>query len=392
MRGTTRNSPKARQYFSELDALWEKLLGREFAERVDDIPSHFAVERAALMNDLRPHLNGEIDADFLPYVIAALDKSADAILAEISKIVLARKISHRYSKPAEEIAESLRSESLYGIRLEPWRRTKLTAILSPYMNKLREQRRTNGGARCVINIPGWGPDWSLITSFLREHRIEEGISAYAGYPLGLVGYALTYSHPDETWFSNCYADIGQRAAKSVQMHFDLDNLSAKSMLYLNEVGNDDGPFSYVPESRALIESRSQTSFFKYFDYASIEFASAMKVDVVYRPMMSDPGMRRYFSALPAEFQGSSCPGDDVVLDSPLEKKLLGCERLVTSDVGDLAVFAGGETLHRGGVVNGGERWALQMMYKEPFTFREKTMARLGTLLRRVSGSAHDNSL
>jgi hypothetical protein len=380
-----KSSSAVQKYFSQLDDLWEELLGPEFAGRAEAVPAHFVAQRDALMTQLRPQLECEIDREFLPYVFISLDKSADDILAEINKIALARSISRQYSKPAQAIAEKLRGESLFGVHLEPWRRAKLMEILKPYMDVLREQRRTNGGARCFVNIPGWGADWNLITAFLRQHRIEEGISAFAGYPLGLVGYALTYSHPDETWFANCYSDLGLDVASTVQMHYDLDNLSAKSMLYIDEVNDDDGPFSYTPVSRDLISSRSQTSFFKYLDYATYDFAKEKNVGCEYRPIMSDTGLRKYFADLPAELQGTACPGDDVIAGSPLERKLLNGERLVTSDIGDLAVFAGGETLHRGGVVKGGERWALQMIYKEPFTFQQEAKARLGALLLRFSG-------
>jgi hypothetical protein len=342
------------------------------------------------MNILRPNLSESVEASFLPSIVQALDRSAEAILTEITYIVAARHRNYRHGSAAARLGEELHHEAVVGFAMEPSRRAKLVEILKPYMVQLREQRRVNGGQRCFIAIPGWGEDWRLIGTFLRRNHIEEGISAFAGYPLGLVGYSLNYSHPDEVWFKHSYDDLGIVAPSTVQMHFDLDNLSAKSMLYLNDVGNDNGPFSYVPETRRMIASRSQTSFFKYLDYSSEEFASKLAPTNPYRPLISTPALRHYFANLPSELQGSAAPGDDVINGTPLEKALSDAEECVTSDVGDLALFAGGEILHRGGVVKNGERWALQMIYKEPFSFRDKVLAQVSRLVRSVTGRSQSH--
>jgi hypothetical protein len=361
------------RYFADLDNLWDRLVHSEAAGA--DIADAFYAGRQHLMERIAPELTEFTDPAYRPFLVQAFDRSADAIIKEISRVVGARTARGRQSGDAEAIADELRDVSIVGFPIEPALRARIAKSLSPYMDQLRAQRRSNGGARCFVAVPSWGEHWQLIKKFLKRNRIEEGVSAYAGYPLELSGYALTYSHSDESWFKHCYADIGLVAPGTVQMHFDEENTSAKSMLYLNDIDCDNGPFSYVPRNELKIPSRSQLSFFKCLDYANADFARAQAVNggTYNRALFNSPQLRPHFARLPAELQGSSCLGDDILDGTPMSTFLLGKERQITSSVGDFALFAGGETLHRGGIVRRGERWALQMIYKQPLSRREKAL-------------------
>lgn len=377
------SSPEIGQYFAGLDSLWGRLAGGKAAENT--IAETFAAERQRLMNGVEQVLSECTGPAYRPFVIRAFDNSADAILKEIACIVDAKTTRSHHGQEAEAIAQKLRDISVVGFPMEPGLRARIAKSLAPYMETLKEQRRSNGGARCFVAVPSWGEHWQLIKGFLKKNRVEEGISAYAGYPLELSGYALTYSHPDENWFRQCYVDIGLEAPRTVQMHFDEENTSAKSMLYLNDIESDNGPFSYVPRGDASAPSRSQLSFFKYLDFANSDFAAAQGVSggSYNRPLFKSAQLRPHFGRLPSELQGSACLGDDILEGTPLSKFLLENERQITTSVGDLALFAGGETMHRGGIVQRGERWALQMIYKSPLSYREKVMQQTTSFLIRA---------
>jgi len=382
---SARSSSVARRYFDEVDETWRECLTTRFAGKTNEASSLFDEREPPLRAALVEALAETVDETYLPFLNDALAESAQAIRKEISYVAAARGRPRRYSAKAEAISEELSMKGAIAFRLGSERRRRIAASLAPFMEQLREQRRTNGGARCFVAVPAWGEHWNEVKAFVRASHVEEGISAFAGYPLELVGYALTYSHPDETWYQNCYGDIGLPTAATVQMHFDQDNLSAKSMLYLNDVELDAGPFSYLPGSREIIPSRSQLSFFKGLGTVNGEFAKAKRsAETSYnRPLFIDPSLRPYFARLPSELQGSAGPGDDVVDDTPLSKFLRERERPITSQDGDLALFAGGETLHRGGVTRRGERWALQMMYKEPPSLQQNIKSHLRFFARRI---------
>jgi hypothetical protein len=385
MNGSQRRSSAARRYLDGVDETWRECLTARFAGKQKEASSLFDEREPPLRAALSQALAETVDETYLPFLNDALAESAQAIHKEIVYVATARGRPRRYSAKAEAIGEELSVKGAAVFRLEPERRRRIAASLAPFMEQLREQRRTNGGARCFVAVPAWGEHWNEVKAFVRTNHVEEGISVFAGYPLELGGYALTYSHPDETWYENCYGDISLPTAATVQMHFDRDNLLAKSMLYLNDVEPDTGPFSYVPGSRAIIPSRSQLSFFKGLGTANGEFAKAKgsAATSYNRPLFIDPSLRPYFADLPCELQGSAGPGDDVVDDTVLSKFLREHERPITSENGDLALFAGGETLHRGGVTRRGERWALQMIYHEPPSLRQHVTVKLRSFARRI---------
>lgn len=363
--------PALAEYFARLDALWEKLVGASGSS--SDVAAQFQKEYARLIEEIAPLLREHADDAYRPFVLQAFERSSKAILDEILCEQAARAAKRRHGSKAETIAQALRTTSATAFPMDPDLRTRIAKSLAPVMDQLRAERGKGDGRRCFAAVPSWGEHWQLVRRFVRENGVEEGISAYSGYPLELSGYALTYSHPDETWFKICYADLGLAAPQTVQMHFDEENTSAKSMLYLNEIGEDNGAFSYVPRSAARVSSRSRLSFMKYLDFAHADFAASRGVGggTYNRAVFHSPSLRPYFAKLPRELQGSSGMGDDILDGSPLSQALLANEHKITSKQGDLALFAGGETLHRGGIASKGERWALQMLYKPPLSYDKK---------------------
>jgi len=379
----TRVFADASRYFTAVDVIWAEIVSAA-ALNASRAGTEFDRKTQPILSDLKQALAGQrMPEDYLPFVSAALVKSQEAIRAEIVQVIRGRATTRAPDVEVERIVAQLQDHGAAAFRMDTPMRRAIVESLQPYYREVESQRDSGSGARCFVTIPARGTHWNILKSFVRDKRIEDAISAYAGFRLELSGYSLTLSHPGETWFKICYQDIGLAAPRTVQQHYDLDNLSAKSMFYLNEVDPDCGPFTYLPGSRSLIRWRSQTSFFKYLDYANNEFAASREsADTIYnRPLFCTPALRPAFAALPSDLQGSACPGDDVLDDSALSATLLEGERALTSDDGDLMLFAGGETLHRGGVARGGERYALQMIYSSPPGFAQQVKR----LPRRLAG-------
>lgn len=369
-----RHCLEAQRYFARLDEAWEGLVAPGGNKTPDETGSAFDAQIAPSLADLKQVLGREpIPGDYLPFVFKALDDSSQAIRAEIAQVVSGRGYKGARNAQIDAICTQLRDQGAAAFRIDRGTRERIFESLKPFCAEVEAQRDSGTGARCFVPVPARGTHWELLKAFVRDACIEDAISGFAGFRLELVGYALTLSHPAETWFKISYQDIALPATRTVQLHYDIDNLSAKSMFYLNEVGADNGPFAYIPDTRRFIVSRSQTSYFKYLDYANNDYATAKGVpETIYnRPLFINPGLRAAFAALPSELQGTACPGDDVLDAAPLSAALLLGERVVTSADGDLVLFAGGEKLHRGGVATAGQRYALQMLYKRPPSFTEK---------------------
>jgi hypothetical protein len=375
--GKGQHSIEAGQYFARMDDIWAELIAPESRVTAKEVGAVFDQRVASLLTDLKRALSQDhVPSDYLPFVFKALDDSCQAVRAEIVQVVAGRAYRGVRNARIETICAALRDKGAAAFRMERGTRMRIFESLKPFCAQVEAQRAGGSGARCFVAVPARGAHWDLLKDFVRKNHIEDAIGAFAGFPLELVGYALTLSHPGETWFKISYQDIGLPAPRTVQQHYDLDNLSAKSMLYLNDVGEENGPFSYIPDTKSFIASRSQTSYFKYLDYANNDYAIAKGApETIYnRPLFVTPNLRPAFAALPVELQGTACPGDDVLDGTPLSQALLKGERPLTSEDGDLMLFAGGETLHRGGVVSAGERYALQMMYKSPPSIAEKLVS------------------
>src|SRR5207244_1942850 len=85
------------------------------------------------------------------------------------------------------------------------------------------------------------------------------------------------------------------------------------------------------------------------------------IDAAYRGTAGSPERRRIFRQLPRACQGTSHFGDDVVPGSDLAHELAAREfKFLSADRGRVLVFDGGHTLHRGALVETGERLALQV--------------------------------
>ena len=383
-----RSLPEATTYFAGIDEIWGSLLapgsrtGPEAGAEFDRLAS-------PLLRQFKDVLQREpIVEEYRPFVFTALDNSLQAVRTEIVQVVDGHSFRRNRSAPVEGIVTQLRETGAATFRMAPAARKRVSDSLQPYFRQVEAQRDGGSGARCFVAVPPRGTHWDLLKAFVRDSHIEDAISSYAGFPLALNGYALTLSHPGETWFKICYEDLGLPAVRTVQMHYDIDNLTAKAMFYLNEVSPDSGPFSCAPNSKALIGWRSQTSYFKYLDYANNDYAAFRKVPgtIYNRPMFIFPELRPAFASLPAELQGSGGPGDDVLDASPLSAALLRGEHILTSDDGDLMLFAGGEILHRGGVAKLGQRYALQMIFQKPPSLAQKVRGlprRVGNRIKRL---------
>jgi hypothetical protein len=87
--------------------------------------------------------------------------------------------------------------------------------------------------------------------------------------------------------------------------------------------------------------------------------------------------------LPRAFQGTSHFGDDVLPGTELARDLAAREfKFLCNDGGRVLVFDGGRTLHRGALVQTGERLALQVGFVNLNDRRIRTQIAGGGSLRR----------
>jgi hypothetical protein len=252
-------------------------------------------------------------------------------------------------------------------RLNPEVKANLWHELKPYRMELegRADARPQGMASCVIPLPQEGRKWKLFQYLLQESGIIEAATEYSRFPMELDYYAFQLSHEHETWWKNCYEDLRLPTAQATYMHYDQDFCLLKALLYFGEVTEKNGAFSIVPQCYRPSPSYAREVLLKRLDIntESVYLQDPGMKFPYYRKQFRSERYRKEFAKLPAFARGTSHFGDDLLDGSPLSEYLISKEKKVKSEEGDCTLFAGGKVIHRGGMVQEGRRFAIQVGFR-----------------------------
>jgi len=173
-------------------------------------------------------------------------------------------------------------------------------------------------------------------------------SQYMRRPMHLAGVYLNLSRTHDQWWRARDQDVGLGLPKTVGMHYDSCLGLMKCMMYLSDVGQGDGPFSYLPGTVRAHTGLMQRLSGKAMPYAKIG--------------LDTPDSRRLFLKLPAGLRNYSHFGDDLLCGSDLEAAYHAREHQFLSADANVILFDN-YGLHRGGMVEGGERLTLQLLLR-----------------------------
>jgi len=187
----------------------------------------------------------------------------------------------------------------------------------------------------------------IITDLFQRLGVLQGATKYnKNNPLQVKNVVLHIATPtDENWKQFLY-DCNT-ITRTTNYHIDPKEDVIKAMLYLNNITEDDGPFSYVEKSNRWIYDDLQNIFGRAISTGSY---------------CHNPESRAVVFQLPKKLRISHNFGR-VLLDSdPQQQMVLDKQTIFTSDKGNLCIFdpAG---MHRGGICNKGNRIALQILMK-----------------------------
>lgn len=233
----------------------------------------------------------------------------------------------------------------------------------------------------------------LIRRALHRTGLLSLASAYMGCEVDLLYCALDYAHPAQRWYRDCYADRGLSTTKTVYMHLDADTEMLKAMLYLEDVSERQGPFRFVRGSPTWPRSPFLVAVHKGFDTEDNR-VFPMEPDGLdyslgyYRPRFRLERYRKALLSLPAPLRGSTHFGDDILDDSELSRRLLADEVAFAGPAGSLILFDGSAGIHRGGQVEEGERWAVQIGLRAVRSRRPLVKAAIADLLGHARYRAH----
>jgi len=289
-------------------------------------------------------------------IIEGVDSALKSLLAE-SKYHRTRREYSSLSQSESKLLEKLRKDGAFSIFLKPEIIQELNTLLADDINELKYNRE-NVLVRRLKKVKSPSAAFSRIQSLLTDLGLLNVANAYHGHSMELTSASLEVSRPESTWWKSCYQDKQLPTSKSAYMHYDFEFNLQKFVIYLEEVDENNGPFSVVMGSNNIDLPKFVFTFVKEFELVSRNKNVFEKSKVYYRNQFFSEGNRKLFLQIPKALRGASHFGDDLIDGSNIQKELLANEKNYTTKDGNLIMFDGHHGMHRGGLCSEKERLAL----------------------------------
>jgi hypothetical protein len=259
----------------------------------------------------------------------------------------------RFPALDSDISQALARDGLFIDRLSSTHRGRVLEASQSYFERLALIRdKIPLGCREYadnqLNLEnGDAPDlFRVLERVLSDCGVLAGMRQHLGGHGQLRIVTIQINDEWDTYWRGHFEERGLEPPPTAFFHIDNTYGVAKVIIYVSTVDEDNGPFSYVPGSHRIKTGRFESLVLR---------ATDIWLDV-------HPRERYLFMALPRRLHRKAKFGDDLEKDSEWARWLLSRERVVTSVDGDILAFDVGG-VHRGGMVNRGERRIIQIMIR-----------------------------
>ncbi len=300
-----------------------------------------------------------LEEGFAPFLKSACKSAILRFSKETDQIAL-RLSDTNFTSKAVNYAKELDAKGILYFEMKSSKLQSLISILSPLIESCRAESLNNPDF--VLAKPISDSDAKkLILNFCNENFIMESLSCLYGFQFGSIGFSYHLSYHEETWF-RLFDDLTITPTRTTQFHYDMEYAIPKAMLYLNDVGPEEGPFGFCQNPPQANIKGFRLCLAKEVISSISDFVLAKGQLDVGKPLWRSPLARRILASLPTPIRQISIPADFFFDDTELSEALLGSETQVTGKAGLFTIFTGGHLLHRGGLVKSGERHALQVCF------------------------------
>ncbi len=191
--------------------------------------------------------------------------------------------------------------------------------------------------------------FAAVEEVFGRYDIVRSASAYLGRPVGMKHVNAQINDPQFAFWKRQFPDTKLADPWGSYLHIDATYGMLKCAIYMHEIGPDGGPFCYVRGSQ-----NAKVGWFEGMVRRTNDFCgnSGRKVEA-----------RKQFMALPAFLRKKAEFGADILDDSAEAERLREGHFSATSNYGNCILFDG-NGIHRGGMVNQGERRCLFILLAE----------------------------
>lgn len=213
-----------------------------------------------------------------------------------------------------------------------------------------------------------GPAAFQITEILNTEFLKLGIiddlKNYFGANFYVSGQAFELSVSKAMWWKNGLHGLS-RPPETLYAHLDESRGNPKAIVYLTDVTEKTGPTGCYP---SIYDELNPNPLQEIVGRVLANVGNTPNSELqknykkTYHQCMTSELFRSHFMSLPKEMRFNSHFGWDIMPGSEAEKILKEREIKVLGPKGTFLVFDGSSLLHRGGMVENGERIALQVIF------------------------------
>jgi len=260
------------------------------------------------------------------------------------------------STAGRSVFNTLERDGIVGIGLTPDQLGSVRELLAPHYRTLEARlERTSPEERHFDETRLWldrdiYPEiYRFFNELAAQLGVIEGASAYLNRPVAIAHIVPQINDPSDKFWANHFSDVGVADSPCDYCHVDATYNLLKFIIYVSDVGPDNGPFTYVRGSHRASRGFWDGLIRRANDYAGLSWTK--------RPN------RQLFNALPKFLQRKAAFGVDLLAGNKYTRDILEKEWRVTSSEGDAVLFDP-FGIHRGGMVRSGRRLVVTMMLTE----------------------------
>lgn len=190
----------------------------------------------------------------------------------------------------------------------------------------------------------------LETQIFLDRKIMTSIKSFLGGKSFEINYAgLIFSTDKDLQYKLFLGDVKTKDNELINFHIDPKQDLLKSIIYLSDVNENDGPFTIVPKSHLF-----------NIDLLTDLFGRSIATG----NYCNSKDARKSIFRLPSRLRKSFNFGRLIKKNSKQEKIINNTKQIITGEAGTSILFLPGNTMHRGAVCGkNGSRLALQIQIK-----------------------------
>jgi hypothetical protein len=262
--------------------------------------------------------------------------------------------------------KALLEENYFFGNLSEQATTKIQSIVNPLIQEFRKRAADGKLKRSDLSQDSGLANWrvgALLDKEFRKQGVFKILAEAFGVRYTYTGMSIELSVAGSTWWKD---SLGQSTPPATMYaHLDETVYAPKSIVYLSEVTRENGPTSCYPGLyREIQNSALQDIIGRVVGRVGATAGSPLNsyYAATYHQTVGSENFRRHFMSLPGELRFNSHFGWDVLPGSELESRMKSEELVMTGSAGKFIVFDGSQLLHRGGLIEAGERIALQVVF------------------------------